>query len=180
MTKTARILIVAAGLTALLPTSQSLAGPSVTGAPVTVTNVPTDPAKTSSVDEPGRNPYQFVTVQVCTGHSCTATTPSVPAGKRLVIQHYSITGALATTGTFLEASLNINSATVSAVAPPLFGSGSFQGFSFDQGTLAYVDAGGAATVTFETNGSLDGTGGFFAVTGYLLDCSVNACAPIAP
>jgi hypothetical protein len=176
MTTTARIVIAATGLIAVLPTSQSLADPSVT-----VINAPTNPAKTSSVDEPGRNPYQFTAVQPCAAHSCTVTTPNVPAGKRLVIQHYSITGALTSPGTFLEASLGTNSASiVSGAAPRPVGSGSNEGFAFDQGTLVYVDAGGTASVTFETDGSLDNTFAFFAVTGYLIDCSVNACAPIAP
>ncbi|HET8907728.1 MAG TPA: hypothetical protein VFN11_12270, partial [Ktedonobacterales bacterium] len=45
---------------------------------------------------------------------------------------------------------------------------------------AYADAGSTVTVFISTNGSFNQAASEFVVTGYLLDCTVNQCAPIAP
>lgn len=180
MRKTGFVVFIAASLIAALPANRVLAGPSVT-----VVNPPTDPAKTSSVDEPGRNSYQFLkNLQPCSGTFCEATTPAVPDGKRLVVQHVSAFGALTSAGTFVEVVVSSgtsgSSRVFSTFAPPIFGSPGSQGFAFDQTVLGYADAGSAVTVFISTNGSLNNTAADFIVTGYLVDCTVNQCAPIEP
>ena len=55
MMKTAYILIAAASFITLVATSRSVSADPM----VTVVNPATNPAHTSSVDDPGRIPYQF-------------------------------------------------------------------------------------------------------------------------
>jgi hypothetical protein len=117
MTKTAYSLIVVAALGAMLPSSWALADPSVT-----VVNPATNPAKTSSVDDPGRIPYQFFkNLQPCVNTTCQATTPPVPDGKRLVVQHVSAFGALTSPGNVVEVVVSTDTAVLSTFAPPVFG-----------------------------------------------------------
>ena len=175
MTKTAYSLIIAAALTAVLPASRVLADPSVT-----VVNPATNPAKTSSADDPGRIPYQFFkNLQPCVNTTCQATTPPVPDGKRLVAQHVSAFGALTSPGNTVEVVVSTETAVLSTFAPPVFGTAN-QGFAFDQPVLGFADAGQTVTVFISTNGSFNEAASDFIVTGYLLDCKVNTCAPIAP
>ena len=175
MTKTAYGLVIAAALTAIFPASRVLADPQVT-----VTNPVSNPAKTSSVDDPGRIPYQFfANLQPCVHTTCQATTPAVPAGKRLVVQHVSAFGALTSPGNTVEVVVSTPTAVLSTFAPPVFGTTN-QGFAFDQPVLGFADAGQTVTVFISTNGSFDQAASDFVVTGYLLDCTVNHCAPIAP
>ena len=176
MARTVYLFIVAVSLIALFPSSRGLAG----GPSVTVTNPATDPAKTSSVDDPGRNPYQFFkNLQPCVKTTCQATTPPVPEGKRLVVQHVSAFGALTSPGNTVEVVVSTDTAVLSTFAPPVFGTQN-QGFAFDQPVLGYADAGSPVTVFISTNGSFDQAASDFVVTGYLIDCTVNHCAPIAP
>jgi hypothetical protein len=174
MTTRAYVPLVAAALIAALPTNHALADPSVT-----VVNPATNPAKTSSVDDPGRNPYQFFkNLQPCVHTTCQATTPPVPDGKRLVVQHVSAFGALTSPGNLVEVVVSTPTAVLSTFAPPVFGTTN-QGFAFDQPVLGFADAGQTVTVFISTNGSFDQAASDFVVTGYLLDCSVNHCAAIA-
>ena len=175
MTTRAYVPLVAAALIAALPTNHALADPSVT-----VVNPATNPAKTSSVDDPGRNPYQFFkNLQPCVHTTCQATTPPVPDGKRLVVQHVSAFGALTSPGNVVEVVVSTPTAVLSTFAPPVFGTTN-QGFAFDQPVLGFADAGQTVTVFISTNGSFDQAASDFVVTGYLLDCNGNHCAPIAP
>jgi len=153
----------------------------VTATLVQVVNTATQPLPTSSVDDPGRTPYQFfVNLQPCINTICQATTPAVPAGKRLVVQHVSAFGALTSPGNVVEVVVSTNTAVISTFAPSVFGSPGTQGFAFDQTVLGYADAGQTVTVFISTNGSFNQAASDFVVTGYLLDCTVNHCAPIAP
>ena len=157
MAKTVYTLIAAASLVTLLPTSQGLAGPDVT-----VVNPSTSPAITSSVDDPGRNPYQFHTGLNCAQVQCLVTSPPVPQGKRLVIQHWSITGFL-TGATYIRAGLfnhQFPGTALSWAAPPFFPIGSGQVVAFDQVAQGYVDGGSAVGVLMESSGTL----GFISFT----------------
>lgn len=175
MTKTAHRLLMAASLLALLPATRGLAEPQVT-----VTNPASNPAKTSSVDDPGRIPYQFFkNLQPCVKTTCEATTPAVPTGKRLVVQHVSAFGALTSPGNTVEVVVSTPTAVFSTFAPPVFGTTN-QGFAFDQPVLGFADAGQTVNVFISTNGSFDQAASDFVVTGYLIDCTANSCAPIAP
>ena len=175
MTKAPYIIIVAS-LVTLFAANQSLAGPDVT-----VTNPETNPAKTSSVDDPGRIPYQFFkNLQPCVQTTCQATTPPVPLNKRLVVKHVSAFGALTSPGNVVEVVVSTPTAVLSTFAPPVFGNPGTQGFAFDQPILGFADAGSTVTVFISTNGSFNQAASDFVITGYLLDCSVNHCDPIAP
>lgn len=147
---------------------------------VAVTNAATQPVLTSSVDNPGRTPYQFFqNLQLCTS-VCQVTTPAVPTGKRLVVQHVSAFGALTNPGTFVEVVVTSGAAVISTFAPSVFGKTGNQGFAFDQTVLGYVDGGQTVTVFMSSDGSLNNTASDFVVTGYLIDCGINQCAPIVP
>jgi hypothetical protein len=67
----------------------------------------------------------------------------------------------------------------SVTAPPLFAFGNNQIFAFDQLTQVYVDPGTTVAVALFANVTFQGAITYF-VSGYLLDCTVNVCAPIAP
>src|SRR5260221_993745 len=176
MTKVLYTLFIPVGLAALFAPSPGLADPSVT-----VINPATNPAKTSSVDDAGRNPYQFCkNLQPCVHTICQATTPPVPDGKRLVVQHVSAFGALTSPGNVVEVVVSTPTTVLSTFAPQVFGNPGAQGFAFDQTVQGYADAGSTLTVFISTNGSFDQAASDFVVTGYLIDCSVNHCAAIAP
>ena len=183
MTKLLRSIIAAAGLSFVLPASQILAD----NAP----RPPTTPSFTSSVDEPGRIPYQFTLAQLCPSppspFGCQANLPPVPTGKRLVIQHWSLSGQISSGGTSVLATLQKFSmgsflANYSVTMPPLFLVSSQNSnllFAFDQLTQVYVDPGTTVAVSVFAPVNFVGPVTYF-VSGYLLDCTVNVCAPIAP
>jgi hypothetical protein len=181
MTQTVYTLIIAASLATLLPASQGLAQG---GPDVTVINPAINPAKTSSVDDPGRTPYQFFKGILCNAASCqTGSLPPVPVGKRLVLQHWSITGGLIGTIPLIQAFVvSSTGQQLSNVTTPVFSSVPPNGwaFGFDQAMQGYVDAGNSVTVLLSTNTSGLISSPTFTVTGYLLDCTVNQCAAIAP
>lgn len=154
------------------------------GPSVTVVNPPTNPAKTSSVDEPGRTPYEFFARPVCTSNDCAAASPPIATGKRLVIQHISLQGAASNTSASVEVTLLANNVGIlsSFSTPVIFKipSNSFVRFAADRAVQGYVDAGDTVAVGLETDGNFGNNQAFITVTGYLIDCNVNQCAPIAP
>jgi hypothetical protein len=146
--------------------------------PVTVENSAANPAVTSSVDDPGRAAYQSVQQANCFsgGQFCIAGFSAVPPGHRLVIQH--VSGSLvysspaANVVSFVENSQG--AVSVFNVATPQ------QPFIiFDQPVLVYLDAGESPSAGVETGSVGTLANGQFTLTGYLLDCTITACAPIA-
>ena len=109
---------------------------------------------------------------------CPVILPAVPLGKRLVVRHVSVSGSLSQSGTFLTVSVFGPTRSVSAFASPLYGPSGHQVFAFDQPVLGVVDAAELLNVFVITDGFM--TSGSVIVTGYLLDCTVNQCASIAP
>jgi hypothetical protein len=75
------------------PVPTTVLNPSTAPVPSTVVNPSTNPALTRSVDDPGRIAYQSVSpmVSCSVDNTCSVTFPTVPAGRRLVVQHFSIT-----------------------------------------------------------------------------------------
>jgi len=145
--------------------------------PVTVGNPATSPALTSSVDDPGRIPYQaIISNNNCRGATeCTLSLPMVPQGHRLVIQHINANFSISPAPTIAGVDLDINNSyTASFISPTI------NGFNIlDQSVQFYVDGGNTASFfEFVTGTTL--VFPVITVTGYLLDCTVNQCAPIAP
>jgi hypothetical protein len=143
-----------------------------------ITNPATNPVPTSSVDDPGRTPYQSFLFQSCTGDVCLFGFPAVPASHRLVIQHVS-SGELVFNGTPTGVSIALagHADSESGFLAPFAGPLS----SFDQSVLYYLDSGekprvaaGPFGTTFAANG-----GQSMMLSGYLIDCTVSPCAPIA-
>ena len=150
---------------------------------VSVVNPNTSPVQTLSVTDPGRIAYQS---EADLSGNCSASTfcgfvfPAVPAGHRVVVQH--ITG-LVTFGvapTVITVTTSSGATLVSnfygPIPPGILSS------QFDLPALFYVDASKAADVTVRLvgNGSTFGGGTEqVTLTGYELDCTVAACAPIA-
>jgi hypothetical protein len=153
---------------------------------VTAVNTSANPVPTSSVDatDPGRIAYQssVVNSNKCSGNVCAFSFPTVPAGHRVVVQH--IGGVLDFTAAPTTITVSIRDAA----------SGLISGFSpiptgdltsaFDQSVLFYVEASNAV---FEIDVALSGSAMFsgagsaqvITLSGYELDCTVAACAPIA-
>jgi hypothetical protein len=149
-----------------------------------VTNLATAPVLTSSIDDPGRIAYQsHVELLTCNNNpNCTATFPNVPAGHRLVVQHVSGQANFvnAPPQNFVEVDVgnpNVASSGIHALAAflgPLIG---VNVTIFSQLILAYFDAGATPTVSLHTGVTINDFG--VTLAGYLLDCTVNQCAPIA-
>lgn len=164
--------------------------------PVIVVNPSTDPALTSSIDNPGRIAYQSTAQASCDGHiACQFSFATVSQGKRLVVQH--VSGFLSfnktpdVVGVFLGATTNGISPTLTPGTSPFFFSApSFDNISlFDQRVLYYVDGGIPVDLIVYLPGSANVAGNFVppefsnpqsvTLTGYLLDCAASQCPAIA-
>jgi hypothetical protein len=169
------------------PTPVIITNPNSTPAPVTVINPPTPSAPdfTVNTNDPGRVPYQsFVSLgplNGCAGGAskCTFSFGNIPAGSRLVVQHVSaslqFSGTPISVGNFLSSSSN--QLVESTVFPaPVLGGGS----EFDQPVLFFIDGGAhpVVDVFVRGQGAFSVNGQTMTMTGYLLDCTVNSCAPI--
>ena len=124
------------------------------------------------INDPGRIAYeseQYISGQV-------VTFPQVPAGHRLVIQHVSAE-------VYFQS--NVNSLVQVGVSGGQGSSNFLAPFSqgttyFDQLVQQYGDAGNIPNVQIVADRGLTSVYyGFVTLTGYLLDCTVAPCAPIA-
>jgi len=168
--------------TLVCPASGALAAQTVQ---VDVVNPASNPALTSSVDDPARTSYEASLGCSPTQQNfvCEYNFPLVPAGFRLVVQH--ISGNLLFRGTplFVEAILAGNeTGGSSAFFAPFVVSDSI----FDQSVLQYFEAGSHPDVVIFAAGNvpfdLTGKANPVTLSGYLLKCDAAAtpCAPIAP
>lgn len=190
----AAALAIAAGLV-LSPVnawSQGATTPVTVTNPVTVGNAATNPALTSSVDDPGRIPYQARESLSCSGNSCqSGPTPAIPNGHRFVLRYITISG-LATTkqANFvvniveIEPKVKFGFATIVQIsgATTKLSSTEFLA-SINQQALFYLENRTLiAEVRASENFTFDSflTGPIVTYTGYLLDCTAAPCAPIAP
>jgi len=151
---------------------------------VEVVNPSTSPVPTSTVNatDPGRIAYQSGTnTGACTGAlTCNLAFPTVPAGHRVVIQH--IYGAIAFETT--PSSPDIVAITCQGCVPVFFPyefyaplpSGSAALSLFDQPVLLYADSGESLSIVLSGGTSLLTVS--LGVTGYELDCTAAACAPL--
>ena len=161
----------------------------ITGTPnVTVTNPATAPVFFRNVDDPGRTPYESP-AQCVVGNNnslCSAIFGAVPPNHRLVVQHVSpnvivspnigVVSVAVSRGLF-----NTFSNFTMTVSPISITSGMANS---DKPVLGYLDAGDRVTVTaiMYSDRVSDASviaGGEVVISGYLLDCSVAPCAPIA-
>jgi len=154
---------------------------------VEIVNPTSSPVPTSSVNvtDPGRIAYQSGTNASgnCTGNStCSLPLPTVPAGHRVVIQHIYGTIAFKTTPSFPALVEITCQGCVTFFFPYEFyaplPSGPAALSLFDLPVLFYVDSGGSLSVGLDAGTSLLLTVSL-GVTGYELDCTAAACAPIA-
>jgi hypothetical protein len=180
-----KTVVLALGLLALAtPPTFGASGPPpfVSGqpTPVIVENPATSPAITSSVDDPGRTAYQSTLTPDCHHNpNCTATFSAVPAGHRLVIQHVSGNAIFAATpGDIVFVTVGPTDSAVGQI-PIIAFYGPFIGNSsiFDQQILIYFDAGAKPSVAMHTGVKFNDM--TVSLMGYLLECTVNQCAPIA-
>ena len=150
---------------------------------VNVVNPATMPALTSSVDDPGRIPYQKLVLNTgCVGQTiCAFTWPQVPQGQRLVIQH--ISGLLTVSpdpGALLVFFGNVRN-EVNVVSAVNIGGSSFSALHeqvllyFDQGETPMVLAQALGSSTFNTSEEER-----VFLSGYMIDCTASPCAQIAP
>jgi len=149
----------------------------------TIANPATSPARTSSVDDPGRIAYQVLQSKSGCSNLCQIQFPDVPSGKRLVIQH--VSGSLGFNGPPKSAVVNLakdavaNSGVAAFFTSVAAGAGTNNFFSvFDQPVLFYIEAGKPTVLASGDESTISNMQ--VTLTGYLLDCAVNICAPIAP
>jgi len=162
-------------------------------ASTTVTNQATNPVPTSDVDNPGRIPYQSIqrTDTTCFGTDplCQVFFPPVPSDHRLVILHVSGLVGAQTKPT----QVNIGAGRQRTTSDGRVRVDSLTDFarqaftvdtSFDQSVLLYFDAGdipGVDALTEEVNGASSVNITFMKInlSGYLINCKVSKCEPIA-
>jgi hypothetical protein len=148
--------------------------------PVTVLNTPSAPAIASVIDDPGRVPYQSAQ-QVVPPSDTTSLEFSfgtVPANHRLVLQH--ISGILGVAQNSPAAVVGVAVPGNGGSTPSNFFTPSAGGVNaFDQSVLVYFDAGRTPLVFIGGPTFLANHGDLINLTGYMLDCSVAPCAPIA-
>lgn len=147
--------------------------------PVRVANSSAAPALNSRIDDHGRIPFVSGFSNSCSGTLCSYTFPTVPAGRRVVIEH--ISGNLNFNAAPTVITMFVNTATTSQiqfnVPPGNVGNASF----FDQPLLYYVDGGQSPVVIF-TSGFTNfnpAAGQNLTLVGYELDCNAAPCAAIA-
>lgn len=177
--------------------------PAVTGS-VAVTNTPTvnvgntpsvnvantgaQPVPSVRIDEPGRIPYQSQVNKSdgsCTGATvCFFEFGFVPAGHRVVIQH--ISGIVNFSGGNFATVVSLNNGSSLPLSTFLAAQANAITFNaFDQTAQAYFDPavfGGLIEVQVDLFGGTfpaSPHAEFITLSGYELDCSVAACAPIA-
>ena len=181
---------------ALLVLTFSIIGPRAVKAAVAtlvqVSNTSANPVPTVELGNPGRIPYRVAQPPYnCDVQPvCLMQFPTVPAGHRLVIQH--VSGGLDMIYTPTNVSMTLSTSTTllsnffAPVAGP-FGGGIYLSY-FDQPVLGYVDAGDAPqlNMVIGSPATYGAQQAFFAkaamqvvLSGYELDCTIAACAPIA-
>jgi len=174
-------------LALLITISTAAFGTGTAGAQeVQVVNPATSPALTSSVDDPGRVAYESTISRSghCRGFTlCEFSFPSVPAGHRVVVQH--IAGILDVTAGVHDTEVQVITGEYASVFfEPVQTAVSGPMGAFERPILFYVDSSKSVGVIVAVTG-----GGTFSpsasaleqitLTGYELDCTVAACAPIA-
>jgi hypothetical protein len=153
---------------------------------VTIANGAAQPLLAVNLSDQGRAPYQFTTllpVSACQGQTqCMLTSPTVPAGHRLVVTR--ISGDVQFDADPTKVTVSIEDPLTDAflagiqIAQPSLGTN-----QFNADVLFYVDAGHSFRfnalslfgVPFST--FLQQT---FVASGYLVDCNVAPCGAIAP
>ena len=134
---------------------------------------------TVNIDEPGRTPYWSAVSAICNGTVCTGTFNAIPAGHRLVIQHVAgdMTTQDPTSDTTRVMISYSNKFQFGSFPTAPFVSGFFLG-AFDQPVEFIVDAGQTPIVQVHS-GVLQMDTFNPVLIGYELDCTKNACAPLA-
>jgi hypothetical protein len=151
----------------------------ITGTPnVNVANPATAPVLALNVNDPGRIPYQSVVLANCSTRECVASFPAVPANHRLVIQHFAgvisfISGGPSNViATVQSGDGSLAGSVVTATAPTSNGLETV----FDLPVLLYSDA-GQVPMAFVEGANVSKPS--ITLTGYMLDCTIAPCAPIA-
>jgi len=134
---------------------------------------------TVNIDDPGRIPYWSAVSAICNGTVCTGTFNAIPAGHRLVIQH--VAGDMTTEDSTTDATRVLisfsNKFQFDSFPTTPFVSGVFVG-AFDQPVEFIVDAGQTPIVQVHS-GVLQMDTFDPVLIGYEVDCTKNACAPLA-
>jgi hypothetical protein len=162
----------------------------ITGTPnVNVTNPAIAPVLFLNVNDPGRIPYEsYITLMTCGGDQvCDVQFGGVPGGDRLVVQHIAIAGTVNTASTLAFANVDDigtpglpGFATIAQFPVPVIAQTSGASVIVDQPVLIYFDAGHAPAVAVHLNSaSAIISTARVTLIGYLLNCSIGPCAPVA-
>lgn len=157
---------------------------------VNITNLSSQPVLNSSIDDPGRIPFQqqiALNNGECSGNAtCLFTFRSVPAGQRLVIQH--ISGAVSYSGTPFSITVSLftpnSGVPLSQFFAPLVVTGTGTSFTaFDQPVLAYIDPPSVSGQFFGIRvdlgpGRVTSGQQLMTISGYMLDCTAAPCATL--
>lgn len=151
---------------------------------VSLANSAAKPLFFVNVGEPGRSPYQFNALVPggCsgTGTSCRFDTAAVPFGKRLVVEH--ITGLVQFNGVPDSVQIEVSGESGATILQFSLENLAVSN-TFERAVLFYVD--GGQSYAFSALGGIHSTFAGasipqqFGASGYLIDCNVGPCAPIA-
>ena len=165
-----------------LPVSAQQSGAwnvNVLGTPTFNLSTPGNALAVRNIDEPGRTPYQSHVRNAFPGGLITVFFSGVPAGKRLVMEHFSYFAAAPSCSriSFDSQGFLGEDTTSTWLLPSTIGvSGGSTECSVSIPIRAYADAGQSPGILVPSNLSLfDAT-----LSGYLVDCTgANSCAAIA-
>jgi len=160
------------------PAQVTVTNPATSPVPNKVVNPATAPVITSSIDNPARIPYAASGEAGCS-IQCTIAFPAVPAGHRLVVQYLTGFVGLTSAPQSVLVAAGADEQISYFIAPSAIGNqGAFS--AFVQPVLMYVNAGQTFGLSLQATGTQFRTVMAITVTGYLVDCAANQCAPIAP
>jgi hypothetical protein len=139
------------------------------------------PTPVVAVDEPGRVPFQTrvagYNTDSCTvdPNYCQFSAGTVPAGHRLIVKQIGVSAALSPNPTWMLVQVGGNQHWV-PYSLPVTASGAFGQVE----TLVYIDGGESIDLAFNSDGTpLTGFVQSMYIAGYMIDCTVSPCSPIA-
>lgn len=170
------LLVLLGGITAAAPrTSYGISAAAAADKSVMVANTEAEPIPARDVDGAARQPFQrFLVEQINDGefNAADRVAFTVPAGKRLVIEHVSLL-CVAPTGQKLRVRIDATAGGSAFHQLPLANEGSFQGGKDDhkasQQTRIYADGGTEVYFRVARNSASGVAGVNASVSGYLVD-----------
>jgi hypothetical protein len=152
--------------------------------PVSVSVDDTTPVSVTSLDDPGRHPFEATAGDTfeSVGEFAIADFPLVPAGKRLVLEYVSVLARIPSGQRLLQVELTplASNAIHLLPAPTFTGTGAItpllDHYVTSQDLRLYVAGNSQLRVVAERDSTLGHGTLLVSISGYLIDCSASPCS----